>query len=121
MVDWSGFAIARGCCNPWLSLAIGHTVGSITQYSLNKSVTFKNKCEKTHIQIGVYTLVAIASFAMREGLLSFFLNVLKLSGDLVLFHHEVKNLLLTVMSTAMMLPVNYLMSRFIVFNKQLIR
>ncbi len=66
VVDWSSFWIAAYRFNVYylLAVTISFSLGSITNFVLNKILNFKNKYERWMLQFMVYLLVALVGLGI---------------------------------------------------------
>lgn len=111
--DWGLFFLASDLIS-WhytAAVVVGKIGGIVANYFLNKTVTFRNSVDQLHWQIGAYLLVVVISLALTE--------LLMFTQVELLHWHPTK--LCYVITTLVMFPINFLMLRYIVFNKKLIR
>jgi putative flippase GtrA len=108
-VDWGsfyGFNTVLGF-DYRLSVALSFTLGAITNYSINKTVIFKDHTRTIGTQIAIYIAVSLVSLAC----------------SVALMYIQVENiglppLIARVMTTGVMLVVNFIMHKFITFNQK---
>lgn len=112
IIDWSTFyliGIVFGI-HYILSLLIAYTFGAITNYSLNKIFTFKNKSKKIALQF-------ITFFSLA--LISLFISILIMFTFVEIFNlHEMVSRIIT---TFIVFIINFFMHKFITFNKKIFK
>ncbi len=110
MVDWSSFYILNLLCKVdyKIAVSISFTVGSVVNYILNKKITFGDQTKQIAAQLSVFAILATISLLMSVVLM--FVQV-KLLGMLPM--------LARIVTTGIMLAVNFLMHKFITFNPQI--
>jgi len=107
LIDWGTFSITLSM--GWhylLSLTLAFSLGSITNFTLNKYFTFKNKYKNIPLQFLVYLIIAIVGLVISMLLILFAVEILhteKLSARMVI--------------TFIMLVYNYAGHALITFNK----
>ena len=109
LVDWGSFywlALLIGL-HYQLSLAISFSLGGITSYTCNKIFTFKSKSRKIIGQFSIFILLSLFSLLLSSGIM--FVLV-----DLVLIHKMFSRIL----TTFTLVFINYLLHKYITFNKK---
>jgi len=107
LIDWSSFALATYSAglSYLISVIISFSLGSITNFYLNKRLNFKNEYKKWYYQFIVYLIIAL----------------LGLSITLVLMWLLVDNLFIEkmfarIITTAIVLIYNFLGHKYITFR-----
>lgn len=107
IVDWGAFAIFAYAFN-WhytISVTLSFTLGSMTNFSLNKYFNFKNKYKKVHYQFLVYLLVAIIGLGITISIMFLCINF-----------SEISKMVARIIATAIVLIYNFLGHKYITFN-----
>jgi putative flippase GtrA len=112
LIDWGSFfilSIAFGFYYQ-LSLIISYTFGGLTNYFLNKIFTFHDKSKKIALQFT--TFFSLAFFSL---FVSMFIMYLLID---ILFMHEMLSRMIT---TSIVFLLNYVMHKYITFNKRIFK
>lgn len=107
VVDWGTFALFAYSMN-WhyaLSVTLSFTLGSLTNFSLNKYLNFDNKYKKLHYQFLVYLLIAIIGLAITLGIMFLCIEFI-----------ETGKMLARIIATALVLVYNFLGHKYVTFN-----
>ena len=107
IVDWGVYSIGIYIIkiNYVYSVTFSFLLGSITNFSLNKYLNFKNKYKKLHYQFLVYLIIAIPGLLLTILLMWMMIDVLLM------------NLFLSrIITTGVVLIYNYLGHRYLTFN-----
>jgi len=112
IVDWSVFYIANQLFEIGyrLSLLLALIFGSLTNFTLNKKITFHDTSRQIARQLAVSALVATVSYFMA-------LMIMTLQVDRL----KVPPVLARISTTGFMLLINFLINKFITFNPCLYR
>ena len=112
LIDWLFFFLIGIYLNIHyqISLIISYTLGGITNYSLNRYYTFQNKSKKIALQFLTFFSLALVSLFLSMLVMFIFVDILNL--------HRMLSRILT---TAIIFIFNYLMHKFITFNKNLFK
>lgn len=107
IIDWASFAFSTYSMNLHyiLSVIISFTLGSITNFSLNKYFNFKNKYKKISIQFILFLLVAIIGLIITILLMYLFVDVLLIN-----------KLISRIITTGIVLFYSFLGHKFITFR-----
>ena len=110
VVDWGSFYVLNLLCKVdyKIAVSISFTVGSAVNYILNKKITFNDRTKRIAAQLSVFAILAAISLLMSVFLM--FVQV-KLLGMLPM--------LARIVTTGIMLAVNFLMHKFITFNRKI--
>jgi putative flippase GtrA len=112
LIDWGSFFILSMIFGFYyqLSLVVSYTLGGITNYSLNKIFTFKNKSKNLALQFT--TFFSLALFSLFVSMLIMYLLV-----DILSMHEMLSRML----TTALVFLLNYVMHKYITFNKKIFK
>lgn len=107
VVDWGLFYIVGVVLNfhYQVALLVSLLLGTVTNYCLNKIFTFKNKSTRIAEQFGTHVVVSGIAFLLSLALMYLFIDIFqmaKMSGRII--------------TTAILLGVNYLMHKNLTFN-----
>lgn len=120
-VDWGSCYVAlhgfhwNGEIAHWsgqIALTVGFTLGSITHYTLNKKITFRNKCERVDTQIVVFIIIALICWALSQGWYALITQILHLISD---------KFFARVAVTFIMFPITFVLHKLITFNVKVIK
>ena len=108
-VDWGSFYLLnqQAGIDYKLAVTLSFTFGAITNYVLNKTITFKDKTKQIGAQIGIYIIISVLSLLMS--VLLMFIQI-----DLLAVHAMVAR----VITTGIMLCCNFLMHKLLTFNQR---
>jgi len=111
-VDWGIFYFLAVMNNVFyqLALIVALSVGSLTNFSLNKVFTFRCKSRMLVQQMSVYIGVVVVSFATSSAIMFLFVDMLLL-----------EKMLSRILTTFVMLVINYLLQKYITFNRKIFR
>lgn len=109
-VDWGSFYVLNLLCKVDYKVAVcmSFTLGSAVNYILNKKLTFNDQTKQIAAQLSVFAILAAISLLMSVFLM--FVQV-KLLGMLPMPAR--------IVTTSIMLAVNFLMHKFITFNQKI--
>jgi len=110
IVDWGGFWLVQYKLN-WhyqLAVIIGFLLGAITNYLLNKFITFRDHSRYLVQQIGVYCVVSALSWLFSAALMYVWIEKLRLAP-----------MLSRVLTSGVLLLVNFVMHKMLTFNRRL--
>lgn len=109
IVDWGVFYLLSEELHFYyqLALVVSFVFGSLTNFLLNKVITFQCKSKKIVGQVGVHLAISFVSLLMSVGLM--FVMV-----EIVL----VDKMISRVFVTFIMLFVNFFMHKYLTFNKR---
>jgi putative flippase GtrA len=112
IVDWGSFYILALRINFYyqFSLILSFSLGATTNYILNKIFTFRCKSKQIIGQFSVFIIISIFSLLLSMAIMFILI-------DLILLHKMVSR----IVTTFIMLGVNYYMHKFITFNKRFFR
>ncbi|MFA5856732.1 MAG: GtrA family protein [Candidatus Pacearchaeota archaeon] len=112
LIDWALFFILAKKLGLYyqFALVIGFSIASICHYSLSKLFTFRCKSNKIGTQFSVFVLIAIGSLLLNMLLMFFFIDIMTL-----------EKMTSRVITTFIMLFVNYSMNSYITFNKKIFK
>lgn len=107
LVDWGSFFVMSSVFSLYYMLAVcvSYTLGSLTNFTLNKYITFKNKYAKLHHQYLVHLAVSIASLGLTVLIMYAFVEKFGLP-----------KLNARVLTTLVVLPVNFVLHKNITFG-----
>ncbi len=108
-VDWGSFyGFNTGLEIDYrFAVALSFILGAATNYTLNKTITFRDRTKQIFTQLGIYS--AISGFSLLCSVLLMYLQVDKFS--LAPFPARM-------VTTGIMLIANFLMHKFITFNQK---
>jgi len=111
-VDWGIFYFLAVMNNVFyqLALIVALSVGSLTNFLLNKVFTFRCKSRMLVQQMSVYIGVVVVSFATSSAIMFLFVDMLLL-----------EKMLSRILTTFVMLVINYLLQKYITFNRKIFR
>ena len=107
IVDWGLFYLF----NYWLgihyafSVSVSYFCGTITNFTLNKYYNFKNNYKNIIKQYSLFLVIALIGLLITLGLMSFFIEILKLSA-----------IISRIIATAIVLIYNYFGQKNITFK-----
>ena len=107
LVDWGSFYVASSIF-AWYYMAavcISFTLGSLTNFTLNKYVTFKNKYDKLHHQYLLHLVVSIVSLGITLIIIYIFIEKFGLP-----------KLNARILTTLVVLPINFVLHKNITFG-----
>ncbi len=109
IVDWSAFYICAILLNFYYqpSLVIAFSLGSLTNYILNKSFTFECTSEKILKQFSVFMIIATSTLLLSMLVMFILIDLL-----------AVDKMISRVLTTFLMLVINYLLHKNLTFNKR---
>lgn len=107
IVDWGSFYILNSllALNYVLAVCVSFTLGSLTNFSLNKHITFKNKYKKIVRQYMLHISVSIVSLGVTILIMFLLINKLQFAA-----------LNARVLTTFIVLFINYFMHKHITFG-----
>ena len=107
LVDWGSFYVMSSMLSWYYMLAVclSFTLGSLTNFTLNKYVTFKNKYDKLHHQYLLHLAVSIVSLGIT-------LMIMYLLIDMAGIH----KLSARFLTTLLVLPINFVLHKNITFG-----
>lgn len=108
-LDWSVFYLLaiKIMLYYQLSLMISFSLACIVNYTFNKLFTFRSKSKKIFRQFSLFSVIAIFSLLLTMILMFIFVDVL--------FIHK---MLSRIFVTMIMLFFNYILHKFLTFNKR---
>ena len=108
-VDWLSFYFLNILwgLSYLLAVTLSFSLGAVTNYLLNKFITFKDKTRQIIAQIGVYSFICALSLLCSIGLMYALVEWVKLWP-----------MLARILTTGIMLLINFLMHKFITYNQQ---
>jgi putative flippase GtrA len=110
VIDWGAFyalAIILGVYYQF-ALVCGFVLGSITHYTLNKKFTFKCKSTEIVKQFSLFFAIAIMSLLLSIFIMYVFVEVI-----------QINQMLSRMITTGIMVSVNYLSHKNLTFNKKI--
>lgn len=109
-VDWGSFYLSNKILllPYYVAVLISFTLGATTNYLLNKTITFKDKTKQVGAQLGIYITVSLLSLAITMGFMFVLVNIVKIDA-----------LPARILTTGIMLMGNFVMHKFLTFNKEL--
>jgi putative flippase GtrA len=109
IVDWIVFYLLAflALSHYQLALVVGFSCGAITNYSLNKTYTFKSKTKKIASQFTIFILFATGALILSIGLMYLFI-------DLLIIHKMISRII----TTGIIFVINYFVHKNITFNKK---
>jgi putative flippase GtrA len=112
LVDWGSFytLVTIIQVHYQASLIVSFSLGAITNYILNKYFTFKDKSRQIVGQFSIFFTISIVSLIASMGIMFLFV-------DLILMH----KVLSRIITTFIMLLANYIMHKYITFNKRIFK
>jgi putative flippase GtrA len=110
-VDWGSFYISAYLLNLYyqISLVISFVLGTLSNYILNRTITFKSKT-KNKAQIAVHFGISLISLGISSLLMFLFIEKLFI-GKMVA----------RISTTALVFFLNYFMHKNITFNKRIFK
>jgi len=107
IVDWGSFFLASYSLNInyILAVTISFSLGSITNFTLNKYLNFSNKYKKFHLQFILYLFIALIGLMITIGLMWLFISTFgfgKMSARII--------------TTAITLIYNFVGHKYVTFN-----
>ena len=111
-VDWGIFYFLAVMNNVFyqLALIVALSVGSLTNFSLNKVFTFRCKSRMLVQQMSVYIGVVIVSFATSSAIMFLLVDVFLL-----------EKMFSRILTTFVMLLINYILQKYVTFNRKIFR
>ncbi len=112
IIDWGVFyflALVGGFYYQ-LSLIISFACGGLTNYTLNKAFTFKCRSKMIIRQLVVFFIVSVLSLLLSMAIMFVlvdFVSIQKMNSR--------------ILTTGIMLIINYSLHRFIIFNKRIFK
>ena len=112
VVDWGSFYLLAIVLDIYYqaSLVLSFTLGVIANYTLNKLYTFRCRSRQIAGQFSVHVVISVVSLLMSMGLMFI------LVGEL-----SINKMVSRIATTFIMLFVNFLMHKYITFNKRIFR
>ena len=107
VVDWGAYAIGIYLIelNYILAVTISFSLGSITNFALNKYLNFQNKYKKLHLQFLLYLVIALIGLALT--ILLMWLMIESIQMD---------KFVARIITTAIVLIYNFLGHKFVTFR-----
>ena len=107
IIDWSAFAFGTYSLgmNYVLAVTISFSLGSITNFTLNKYLNFKNRYKRVHIQFLLYLVIAVIGLVF-----TIFFMWIMIEGMLI------DKFLARVITTAIVLVYNFLGHKYVTFK-----
>ena len=111
-VDWSSFYFFSSILGAdyRLAVTISFSFGATTHYILNKTITFRDRTKKLAAQLGIYFVLLIVTVILSVLLMHMLVGVI-----------GIVPMLARVLTTPLMLTVNFLMHKFLTFNPKFYR
>jgi putative flippase GtrA len=112
LIDWSTFAVTTKVIGWHYQVAIffAYSFAGIFHYTCNRFFTFQNESKKYASQIFLYVLVVSISLPC---------NLLIMTGLVHII--AIDPLYLRMLTTVLMLPINYFLHKVFTFNKKFFR
>jgi len=112
VVDWSVFYLMHDVASQHyrLSVTVSFILGSATNYTMNRWLTFQDKNRAYALQISVFTAVSLLSLLISIGIMTFMVELVLLQP-----------MLARVLTTGTMLVANFTMHRSVTFNNVIYR
>jgi len=112
IIDWMVFYILVILLGLYyqFSLVISFSLGATTNYAFNKIFTFKCKSRKIISQFSLFSVIAVISLLLSMFLMFFLVDIILL-----------EKMLSRILTTVIMLIINYSMNKYITFNKRLFK
>lgn len=109
LIDWIVYFVLTEflSAEPWIAHVIGYTVGTCASFVGNKFFTFKAKNTKTGAEFAKFVVVNMISLAVSTGVIALTTSVLNINKYIA-----------KILSTCFSMSVNYVGSRFFVFDKK---
>lgn len=109
LIDWIVYFVLNEflLIEPWIANIIGYAVGTCVSFVGNKFFTFKAKNTKTGIEFIKFIVVNVLSLALSTGVIALTTSVLKINKYIA-----------KILSTCVSMSINYVGSRFFVFDKK---
>ncbi len=109
VVDWGSFFLTNTVFGLFyqVALVVAFTLGSITNYTLNRTLTFQSKSKKIAKQFTTHLTISVVSLVVNMGLMYVIVSIIGLSpmGGRVI-------------TTLVMLIANYFLHKNITFNNK---
>lgn len=112
LIDWGTFYVlaVELHFHYQFGLAIAFILGSLTNYIFNKIFTFECKSKQIFEQFSLQIIVSLASLLLNSGIMYAFIGIL-------LFEKMTSRII----TTLIMLFINFLLQKHITFNKKIFR
>lgn len=109
VIDWSSFYILAIVFDTYyqIALVISFTLGTLTNYILNKLYTFKCKSKQITQQFSVHASISVISLLISIGLMFLFVDLLGL-----------QKMISRGIITIIMLVINFFMHKHVTYNKR---
>lgn len=109
-IDWTlfWFAINKIHLHYEIALIFGFVTAGIFHFTTNKTITFKCQSKQLRSQYSVYTLVTLATLVISMGIIALMINIFMIN-----------KMLSRVLTTGLLLIPNFLLHKYITFNKKL--
>ncbi|MHB1948681.1 MAG: GtrA family protein [Gammaproteobacteria bacterium] len=109
-VDWLTFSMAIKWLNfPYqLALLLALTLGGLAHYTSNKAFTYKCRSKKYSSQVPLYILLATINYFCSMGCIGLLVKFL-----------GINQLWARIITTGVMILPNYLLHKYITFNKRI--
>jgi putative flippase GtrA len=110
LVDWSSFFLlsARAGYDYRIAVSISFTIGSLTNYLLNRLITFKDRTSTIALQLGIFAAICIISLFLSQLLMLVFIEAVELDP-----------MMARILTTFNMLAINFVMHKFLTYNTNL--
>lgn len=111
LVDWAAFSISSNklSLTYQLSLGFAYFFGTLAHYILNKFFTFQSRANIISMQLPIYIFTVLLSFFCSLSVLTFFIYFINLDKTI-----------LRIITTFIMIFPNYLLHKYLSFNKYLL-
>jgi putative flippase GtrA len=111
-LDWAFFYVLNRLLGvSYLpAMAASFTLGAVSNYVLNKSFTFRDRTRQIIAQLGVYSAVCLFSLLCSGAMMY-----------LLVERQSVPPMPARVLTTGLMLVVNFLMNKFLTYNAAIYR
>lgn len=108
LIDWIIYFVLAEFfhVDAWIANVVGYSVGTCASFVGNKFFTFKAKNTKTGVEFAKFVAVNIVSLVSSTGIIALLTSVL-----------AVNKYIAKIVSTCVSMAINYMGSRFFVFDK----
>lgn len=110
LIDWAVYVVLTKFISiePWIANVVGYVAGMVSSFVGNKFFTFKTKNTKTGIELVKFVIINMISLGVSTGVVALTTSVWSWNKYIA-----------KILSTGTSMTVNYIGSRFFVFeNKQ---